>query len=86
MTYLGHHVTPRDLDTSPRPNFDINFLGQHAYLYLDMSRRDRYDSVRIIFLAFQVQKLFAKTTILPKNVYFVISWPLLLYPLKIGQF
>ena len=30
MTYLGHHMTSRDLDL--RSNFDINFLGQHAYI------------------------------------------------------
>ena len=55
MTYLGHHVTSRDLYL--RPNFDI-FWSTRSYF--DLPRREEYDGVLIISQVYIVQKLFAK--------------------------
>ena len=58
MTYLGHHMTSRDLDLML--DFDLFFFFKAACMYAYASRRDKYDGVWIISLIFFVQKLFAR--------------------------
>ena len=82
MTYLGHNVTSRDPDL--RSNFDLE-VSRLKCIYFDMSWQEEHDSVRIISLAFLVQKVFAKT-IFVKNVYFDVSWSLKPNLLNIDQF
>ena len=67
MTYLGHHVTSRDLDL--RSNLDITFYWS-TFIYFDASRREEHDGVSHISLTLFVQKLFAQHNFCPKNVYF----------------
>ena len=56
-TYLGHDVTSSNLDL--RSNFDLN-VPRLTCIYFDVSRREKHDGVRIVLLAFLVQKLLAK--------------------------
>ena len=53
---MGHHVISRALDL--RSNFDIDFLGQHAYVFT--SDRD--------FISYLRKAIFVK------NAHFDISW------------
>ena len=57
MTYLGHHVTSRDLEL--RSHLDITFY-RSTFIYFDASRRDEHDGVSNISLALLIKKLFAK--------------------------
>ena len=57
MTYFSRHVTSRDLDM--RSNSDIDLL-RYICIYFDLSRREEYDTGKIISLAFILQKLFVK--------------------------
>ena len=67
--------SPRDL-TWPwlEVKFDINFF-RSTCMYSDASRRQEHDGVRIWFLAFLVQTLFAKKTFLSSFTFLEI-WSL----------
>ena len=81
---LDHVIKPRSPDlTWPwlEVKFDINFF-RSACMYSDASRRQEHDDIRIWFLAFLVQTLFARNIF----VYFDLSWNLKPNPLKMGQF
>ena len=66
MTYLGQYVTSHDLDL--RPN--MTWLFKSPCMCFDESGREEHDGVRIMLLAFLVQKLFA---CLPKTAFLHFS-------------
>ena len=72
MTYLGQHLTSGDL--ALRSNIDLTFL-RSACIWFLAPRLEEHADTQIKAIAFLVQRLFEKKTILAKN-YFGVLWSL----------
>ena len=81
MTYLGKHVTWRDLDL--RSNSDIDLL-MWTCKYFDAFRRGKQDAAKIAS-SFISSKVISKNSFCKKRC-FDLSWPLQPNPLKLGPF
>ena len=78
MTYLGQHVTSRDLDLGL--NFDLTFQRHQVHFSTRLDERNRM--LLELRLTFLVQKLFTKYFSLPKKAIVVFFLTLAAKPLS----